>query len=539
MPGDDAGTDEGPVDGASDDPRDEDATDPQRADDSGADGVTIRDAEADDSDETDSSDGDREDSEPTEREGEPTEREGGNSETATSDAVENETDTDGVQVEDEAGADAIEPGAESGGQRVSFEDAEPAVERVPGTDRDPIFGEETTGAVERVVPPEGWAVGDYTWVDYLEEYREEDAAEQVRQQRLADRADAAREPVAEGEEPPPQEPWPPYPGFDEVDAEPSAPDWDEVDYDPTDELGFKPEAKDVVVDEAASRATRLHEFFDEYTDPETTPVVKDEWMWEHFKREYYYVGENNWTRPRDEDGEIVRFDPVEYLGFDPENTEQWLSVKETAGQEMLDLEDERTVNVREDVDEDAFFSTVDGETTLANRYDLEKAVSMDKKRHFREVERYWVNKPYAFVVIFHSDRENEKKYYLVEPYRNPIEEDLQEFLTDKLRTAIKYASDDVAAAGDEASRRGVIERETRKLLDRYDLYDGPVASQQSLLDRLLVMLDQKEPPEAVDTDGHIDGIQARPEPAVLAEDPETLTQYQVETLLYVLQRNFI
>ncbi|GAA0272938.1 hypothetical protein GCM10009000_105710 [Halobacterium noricense] len=228
---------------------------------------------------------------------------------------------------------------------------------------------------------------------------------------------------------------------------------------------------------------------------------------------------------------------MEYLGFDPENVEHWLSVKDDAADGMLDLEDERTVDIHEDVDEDAFFSTVEGKTTIANRYDLEKAVPMEKKRHFQEVERYWVNKPYAFVVIFHSDRENEKKYYLVEPYRNPIEADLQEFLTEKLRTAIKYASDDVAAAGDEAERRGVIEHEARKLLDRYDLYNGPVAREQSLVDRLLAAVGRGEPP--VETDDHLDGIMARPEPAVLAEDPDALTQYQVETLLYVLQRNFI
>ena len=428
--------------------------------------------------------------------------------------------------------------AESTGRRRPFEGLQAAAERVPGTNRDPIFGDETTPAVERVVPADGWAVGEYTWVDYLEEYREEGAAEQVRQQRLADRADAARDRVAEAIDDPPEEPWPPYPDFEDVEAELSAPDWADVDYDPTDELGFEPEARDVVIGTAARRAANFQDFFDEYTDPETTPVVKDEWMWEHFKREYYYVGENNWTRPRDDDGDIVRFDPVEYLGFDPEHVENWLSVKHDAGEEMLDLEDERTVDIREEIDEDAFFSTVDAKTTLANRYDLEKAVSIEKKLHYREVERYWVHKPYAFVVIFHSDRENEKKYYLVEPYRNPIEQDLQDFLTDKLRTAIKYASDDVTAAGDEASRRDVIERETRKLLDRYDLYGGPVEGQQSVLDRLLVMLDQKDPPEPSD-DGHITGILARPEPVVLDEDPDTLTQYQVETLLYTLQRNFI
>jgi flagellar protein FlaI len=378
----------------------------------------------------------------------------------------------------------------------------------------------------------GATVGEYSWVDYLDEYGSEDAAFRVRERRERARhelaaADAGREADVE----------PPYPEWDELGADPPEPKWDDVDADPSDDLGFAPDEKGDVLRMAARRASNFHDYFDEFTDPATTPVAKDEWLWEHFKREYYYVGDNDWTRPRDEDGEIVRFDPVEYLGFDPENVEHWLSVKDDAADGMLDLEDERTVDIHEDVDEDAFFSTVEGKTTIANRYDLEKAVPMEKKRHFQEVERYWVNKPYAFVVIFHSDRENEKKYYLVEPYRNPIESDLQEFLTEKLRTAIKYASDDVVAAGDEAERRGVIEREARKLLDRYDLYDGPVAREQSLVDRLLAAVGRGEPP--AETNDHLDGIMARPEPAVLAEDSDALTQYQVETLLYVLQRNFI
>ncbi|WP_418771531.1 ATPase, T2SS/T4P/T4SS family [Halobacterium yunchengense] len=425
-------------------------------------------------------------------------------------------------------------------------DYEPAAVRV--ADRNPVLDTDFPQAVERVVGEGGATAGEYTWIDYLREYGHSKAAHRVEQRRERVRHELAvadLDPLDPGdygddEDPPTRDERvePPYPDFDERDADPPRPNWDRLDADPTDDLGFKPEARDTVLGAAARRASNFHDFFDEFTDPETTPVVKDEWLWEHYKREYYYVGENNWTRPRDEDGEIVRFDPVDALGFDPEAIETWLSVKGTAGERTRDLVDERTVDVRGDVDEDAFFSTVEGRTTMANRYDLEKAVPMEKKLHFREVERYWVNKPYAFVIIFHSDRENEKKYYLVEPYRNPIERDLQEFLTGKLRTAIKYASDDVAAAGDEASRRSVIERETRDLLDRYDLYDGPAADTRSVLDRVLVALGQRDPPEEPDDD-RIDGIMARPEPAVLAEDPETLTQYQVETLLYTLQRNFI
>jgi flagellar protein FlaI len=416
---------------------------------------------------------------------------------------------------------------------IDFEALESAAERVPGTDRTPIAEMDLEPAVEWAVDPEGGATaGEYTWQDYLREYGQSADAEAVRQQREHARKERA---LAVADQPP-EEVEPPYPDWAELDAEPPQPNWVDLDSDPTHELGFEPSARDTVLEAGGRRGKNVQEFFEDFCNPETTPVTKGDWMWEHFKREYYY--EDDGSRPRDEDGDIVRFDPVEYLGHDPENTENWLATKATAAEKLEDLVDERTVDVNEDIDEDAFFSTVEGKTTVANRYDLEKSVTMEKKRHFREVERYWVNKPYSFVVIFHSDRENEKKYYLVEPYRNPIEQDLQEFLTDKLRTAIKYASEDVMAVGDASGRRSVIERETRKLLDRYDLYEGPLAGDQSLLDRLMVAIGQQEPLEVPDN-GHIDGIEARPEPVVLEEDSDQLTQYQVETLLYTLKRNFI
>jgi len=45
--------------------------------------------------------------------------------------------------------------------------------------------------------------------------------------------------------------------------------------------------------------------------------------------------------------------------------------------------------------------------------------------------------------------------------------------------------------------------------------------------------------EAEELSGELEGILTRPEPAILAEDAKTLTEYQVEKLLYFLKRNFI
>ncbi len=229
-------------------------------------------------------------------------------------------------------------------------------------------------------------------------------------------------------------------------------------------VGARPEVFLAALSDAATVADRL----DAYLDPDAL-VIKDLYTWEHVKRRYYY--EEDGSQPCDAEGETVEFEPEELLGFDPADTEGRLSAGESAASALADVVEERTVNVNPELDEDAFFSTVDGETTVTDRYDLEKAVPMEKKTHFRERERYWVNEPYAFVIVFRSDRDNETKYYLIEPYRNAIETDLTEFLVEKLRTAIKYTDD--ALVEDDDGRRDVIDRETRRLLERYDLYERP------------------------------------------------------------------
>ena len=287
---------------------------------------------------------------------------------------------------------------------------------------------------------------------------------------------------------------------------------------------------------------------------------------------------------------------AEALGFDPARLGNRLGTAERGAEHLAGIVDERTVDVREALDEDRFFTDEHGASTIVTRYDLEKSVPDPKKRHFEEEERYWVNEPYSFVVIFHSRKENEKKYYVIEPHENEIEADLKEFLEGKLRTSIKYSEDGIVGESRD-DRREVIEREALRLMDRYDVYSASTArvgrsgqvetngesdgdgflsglfssgSNGSTADRVYhdlfgdgdlqeegsveeadgdperygdddVLYDADDPATgaARDRSKDLDGIVARPEPVVLDGDPQTLTEYQVEKMLYYLKRDFI
>ncbi|SDJ21443.1 flagellar protein FlaI [Halovenus aranensis] len=314
---------------------------------------------------------------------------------------------------------------------------------------------------------------------------------------------------------------------------------DEGRFDRSRYLGFDPMETDHRLERGASAAKTLDRVVERYRDPEQRGVVVGHYTWEHFKQEYYY----------DEDGmppeEAGPFDPAEYLGFDPAETEQRLSYGNGAAEKLKQVVDERTIDVNENLDEDEFFSTRDGTQTVVNRYDLEKAVPMEKKTHFIEQHRYWVNKPYACVVVFKSQKENEIKYYVIEPHLNEIEAELRSFLSRKLKTAIKYSEDDVIVQGSEQDRADVIERESERLLKRYNIFTGKRAVKENNADSGLLG-DIKEAVGLADEDEQdweelpeLDGVEARPEPAIIEDDPDTLTEYQVEKMLYMLKRDFI
>ncbi|WP_227354733.1 type II/IV secretion system ATPase subunit [Haladaptatus salinisoli] len=81
---------------------------------------------------------------------------------------------------------------------------------------------------------------------------------------------------------------------------------------------------------------------------------------------------------------------------------------------------------------------------------------------YREVERYWVNAPFAFVTIYHDPDANEHLYYVVEPELDEFEADLLDRLFSDLRESLIYRRE---MGGNTAE--DVLRDELRELLEVY------------------------------------------------------------------------
>jgi len=197
------------------------------------------------------------------------------------------------------------------------------------------------------------------------------------------------------------------------------------------------------------------------------------------------------------------------------------------------------LEVPERVDEQAFFTLPEGTQTLAGHADLEAAVPNEEKADLQELERYWVNKPFAFVVIYRNVVQQEDRYYLVEPSLSDTERALRAFLADKLKLSIDY--DAVATDSSPTDRAAVVRDEAVRLMQRYNLLSSEFASQRGgvggrVKGWLISALRRRVERQARDDD--------TVDPVPVDRDPDTgerqsLSDDQVETLLYYLVRDFI
>ncbi|MFC4549482.1 MULTISPECIES: type II/IV secretion system ATPase subunit [Halorussus] len=91
-------------------------------------------------------------------------------------------------------------------------------------------------------------------------------------------------------------------------------------------------------------------------------------------------------------------------------------------------------------------------------------VSFSGADGYEEVERYWVNAPFAFVTVEYDDAENEHRYRVVEPELDDLEVDLLSRLFEDIRDSLIHRRE----TGEEAATaESVLKAELRELLSVY------------------------------------------------------------------------
>ncbi|MFC6614452.1 type II/IV secretion system ATPase subunit [Halopenitus salinus] len=78
-----------------------------------------------------------------------------------------------------------------------------------------------------------------------------------------------------------------------------------------------------------------------------------------------------------------------------------------------------------------------------------------------EVDRYWVNAPFAYVVITHDDEESEYRYHAVEPDLDEFAASLLERIVEDIRDPLLYRS------GTDAAEEETLREELESLLEQY------------------------------------------------------------------------
>ena len=79
-----------------------------------------------------------------------------------------------------------------------------------------------------------------------------------------------------------------------------------------------------------------------------------------------------------------------------------------------------------------------------------------------ELDRYWVNPPYSFVVITYLPAESENRYYAVEPATDDFEQMLLSRVINDIRDPLLYGQE-----GTQPTEEGTLRNELRDLLQQY------------------------------------------------------------------------
>ena len=108
-----------------------------------------------------------------------------------------------------------------------------------------------------------------------------------------------------------------------------------------------------------------------------------------------------------------------------------------------------------------------GSTLEVEEYDPQRhgpLISFDGIDGYEEVERYWVNAPFAFVSVNYDAEKNEHRYVVVEPDLDEFERELLEDLYDDIRDTLIYR-----AIADPDDPESVLKEQLETLLEQYGL----------------------------------------------------------------------
>ncbi len=83
-----------------------------------------------------------------------------------------------------------------------------------------------------------------------------------------------------------------------------------------------------------------------------------------------------------------------------------------------------------------------------------------------EIERYWVNAPYAYVVITYDEERSEHRYYVVEPSLDEFERSLLDRVSDDIRDPLLYR------VGTGHTDEGTLRSELETLIEGYGIEVG-------------------------------------------------------------------
>ncbi|HIE31644.1 MAG TPA: secretion system protein [Methanosarcinales archaeon] len=111
-------------------------------------------------------------------------------------------------------------------------------------------------------------------------------------------------------------------------------------------------------------------------------------------------------------------------------------------------------------------------------YDPEKhgpLVSFDGMSGYEEIDRYWVNEPYAFIVILHNTEQDDLLYQVVEPGMTGLESEFLEEIRSRLRDALL-----VEDVEEEEDKEEILVKKVKSLVQDYAL-DIDIATLEKIL----------------------------------------------------------